>query len=78
MKNKQITAILIIYGLIVIPLVHYVAPMFFSETPEYVATQGGSIIGQTNVYAQLVPYAIAWLSAPVALLWALVRVLKKK
>ena len=76
MKNKKKYLFLLVLSLAMIPLVHLVAPLFYPEVPKYVSTGEGSIIGQTNVYAQLLPYVIAYLLAPVLFVWSLVKLFK--
>ena len=58
MSEKKKAFALIIIPLLLIPAVHVFAPMFYAEVPDQVATSGGSIIGKTNVYAQLIPYML--------------------
>lgn len=77
MKNN-LTLSLLIYALLIIPLVHFATPLFFNDGPQYVSTGEGSIIAQTNVYAQLAPYLFAYLSGPLALVWGFVRVWKQR
>jgi len=75
-RNKYLFSLMI--SLAIIPLVHLVAPLFYPEVPQYVSTGEGSIIGQTNVYAQLIPYVVAYLLAPVLLVWSLVKLIRAK
>ncbi len=77
MINKtKLYWVLLAYALLVIPLVHWVAPFFQAAVPDYVATESGSIIGQTNVYAQLAPYLIAYLTAPIVFFFSVFKLVK--
>lgn len=68
MKYKQ-SLLLILIAVLIIPLAHWLLPMFYSSTPRYVSTGQGSIIGQGhNIYLQLLPYAAAYLLAPILLI----------
>jgi hypothetical protein len=78
MREKKKAVLLIIISLLLIPYVHIFAPMFYAEVPEKVATNSGSIIGQTNVYAQLFPYVLAYLFSPVMLIIGGLKLLKSK
>lgn len=74
----KVSMAMIVFALLEIPIVHLIAPMFHPEVAPYVSTGGGSIIGQTNVYLQLLPYVLAYLSAPVIFVWGLVIFRKSK
>jgi hypothetical protein len=78
MSKDWLAITFIVIGVVIIPLVHFIAPMFYSATPNYVATGEGSIIGQTNVAAQLAPFVLAYISAPILVVWGSVRLMKSR
>jgi len=76
--SKDKSTLFIIIGIVVIPLVHLISPLFYSDTLEYVAVEGGSIVGQGhNIYLQVLPYFVAYFSAPIFLISGLVQKIKK-
>jgi len=78
MNKKRTPLVMMIFSLVLIPLVHLTAPMFHAEVAPYVSTGSGSIIGQTNVYMQLLPYVLAYLAAPVIFIWGVILFRKSK
>ena len=70
---------MIILGLPVIPAVHLLAPLFIPDAPSYVATTAStSIMAKTNVYLQLLPFMLAYLSAPLLVILGMVRFFRNR
>ena len=69
MSKKQLGYGLLAMSFLLIPAVHLLMPFFISTEPSFVPAGGGSgsIMAATNVYAQVMPYIVAYSLTPV--LW---------
>ena len=80
MRKNYILVAILIFGLLMIPLVHLIMPFFISSEPAFVPAGGGSgsIMAATNVYQQIIPYVLAYLFAPIFVISALLMLRKNK
>lgn len=79
LNRSKLAFIFLLVGLLMIPLVHLIMPFFISSEPSFVPAGGGSgsIMAATNVYQQLIPYALAYFFSPILTITGLVLLWKQ-
>lgn len=68
-RKKALAIVFIVLGLIAIPATHLIMDRVLDPTLSYVSTNEGSrIAAGKNIYAQLLPFILAYLGSPIVLL----------